>query len=213
MSIKKLLLSVLLPASIVCGARGQVYQGFSGGMMLHTGYLFGKDAGAPVDAQGRSYSMQGAPIGIGGSLRAHLWKHLRAGFEGYVSTLHSGMSDQAERLKSGSYVRVGCGGLIADACWQTDKVWPYVGAAVGGGALHSLYIVEGNEGDWLAEPEAYVNKQGFFYVTPYVGLDYCLTPRVHLTFRLDWMLAVHKSALAMPSGPRLYFGFMFTHAN
>ena len=27
----------------------------------------------------------------------------------------------------------------------------------------------------------------------------------------DWMLAFHKGALALPTGPRLYVGFMFTH--
>lgn len=189
----------------------KVYQGFSGGMMLHTGYLFGQNPSAPKDASGRSYSIQGAPLGIGGSLRVHLWKYLRTGFEGYVSTVHSWSSNQAQHLQPGSYARIGCGGFIADACWRNEKVWPYVGGAIGGGAVRSLYLVDGNQDDWMRENEAYVNKQSFFYVTPYVGMDYCLTQKVHLTFRLDWMIALHKNALVMPSGPRLYFGFMFTH--
>ena len=65
-------------------AKNKVYQGFSGGMMLHTGYQFGQDRHAPV-AAGRSTSPQGATFGIGGALRVHLWQHLRTGFEGYVS--------------------------------------------------------------------------------------------------------------------------------
>ena len=144
-------------------------------------------------------------------MRVHLWKLLRVGFEGSVSTLHSGLSDQHNHLQAGSYTRIGCGGVNADACWRQDKVWPYIGAALGGGAMRSLYIVRGNQGDWTQEDEAYFHKQSFFYVTPYVGCDYCATRKLHLTFRLDWMLAIHQSALVMPTGPRLYFGLMFTH--
>ena len=46
-------------------AKNKVYQGFSGGMMLHTGYLFGRDANAPKTAEGRLCSPQGALFGIG----------------------------------------------------------------------------------------------------------------------------------------------------
>lgn len=188
-----------------------VYKGFSGGMMLHSGYLFGVNHAAPTDAAGRSYSLQGAPIGIGGALRVHLWRLLRVGFEGSVSTLHSGLSDQHNRLQQGSYARIGCGGINAEACWRKEKAWPYIGAALGGGSIRSLYIIDGNQDDRLPEKEIFVNKQSFFYVTPYVGCDYCLTRKLHLTFRFDWMLAVRKSELVMPTGPRLYFGLMFTH--
>ena len=180
-------------------------------MMLHTGYLFGTDAAAPTDASGRSYSPQGATLGIGGALRVHLWKLLRVGFEGFVSTLHSGLSNQYKHLQSGSYARIGCGGINADVCWRKEKAWPHIGAALGGGAIRSLYIVDGNENDWAMENESYFHKQSFFYVTPYVGCDYCVSKKLHLTFRLDWMLAIHRSDLIMPTGPRLYFGLMFTH--
>ena len=189
----------------------KVYQGFSGGMMLHTGYLFGIDPQAPVAPDGRSYSPQGALFGIGGALRIHLWKHLRTGFEGSVSTMYSGATDRSDLLRSGSYVRTGCGGLLADARWRMDKVWPYVGASVGGGAMRSLYMIDGNEYTWDKQQDTYFHKQGFFYVTPYVGCDYCMTPRVHLTFRFDWMLAIHQTQLVLPTGPRLYLGFMFCH--
>ena len=191
--------------------KSSVYQGFSGGMMLHTGYLFGVDKTAPVDAKGRSYSPQGAPIGVGGALRVHLWKLLRVGFEGSVSTLHWGLSDQRHHLQPGSYTRIGCGGVNADACWRKDKVWPYIGAAIGGGTMRSLFIIDGNQQDWTPEKETYFHKQSFFYVTPYVGCDYCMTQKIHLTFRMDWMLAVHQQTLIQPSGLRLYFGIMFTH--
>ena len=205
----KLLVIIILLAS--SALKAEVYQGFSGGMMLHTGYLFGIDGAAPVDASGRSYSPQGAPIGVGGALRVHLWKLLRVGFEGSVSTLHAGMSDQHNHLQAGSYTRIGSGGACADACWRLPKAWPHIGAAIGGGAMRSLFIVDGNQNDWTRENEAYFHRQSFFYVTPYVGCDYCATQKLHLTFRFDWMLAIHQSELVMPTGPRIYFGLMFTH--
>lgn len=189
----------------------KVYQGFSGGMMLHTGYLFGIDKAAPAAPDGRSYSQQGALYGIGGALRVHLWKHLRTGFEGFVSTMPSGLSDQSNVLKTGSYTRIGCGGVNADACWRLEKAWPYIGATMGGGAMRSLYMLDGDERTWDKQNDTYFHRQSFFYVTPYVGCDYCLTQRVHLTFRFDWMLAIHQNSLVQPTGPRVYVGFMFTH--
>ena len=77
--------------------------------------------------------------------------------------------------------------------------------------MRSLLMVDGDQNSWAREKETYFHKQGFFYVTPYVGCDYCVTQKLHLTFRLDYMLAVHRSELIMPTGPRLYFGLMFTH--
>ena len=188
-----------------------VLQGYSGGMMLHAGYLFGDNPNAPHTVDGQLCSPYGVTMGIGGSLRVHLWKHLRAGCEGFVSTMKSHNTNMRNILQDGSYVRSGWGGLIADACWRMEKVWPYVGGAIGGGATHSLYVLEGSQDDW--EPEGYtvLSKQSFFYVTPYVGMDWCITKRVHMTFRLDWMVALHDRAIAYPTGPRAFIGFMFCH--
>lgn len=191
-------------------AKNKVYQGFSGGMMLHAGYQFGQDKNAPTIG-GRSCSPQGATFGIGGALRVHLWKHLRTGFEGFVSTMPSTMTDCRDILEPGSYVRVGCGGILADCCWRLEKAWPYIGGAIGGGSMKGLYILEGDQNSWAQDANSTFHKQSFFYVTPYVGCDYCLTHKVHITFRLDWMLAIHKHEFVLPSGPRLYFGFMFCH--
>ena len=170
-------------------AKNKVYQGFSGGMMLHTGYLFGQDKNAPLTPDGRSTSPQGALFGIGGALRVHLWKYLRTGFEGFVSTMPSATTD----------------------CHDLLKVWPYIGGTIGGGSMKGLYILEGDQNSWTKDANSTFHKQPFFYISPYVGCDYCLTKKVHITFRFDWMLAIHKNELLMPTGPRLYFGFMFTH--
>ena len=187
-----------------------VFQGYSGGMMLHAGYLFGKNPSSVLPS-GESISPQGMTMGIGGSLRINLWKHLRVGCEGYVSTMNSGATDMRNVLQSGSYVRVGSGGLLADACWRMEKIWPYIGAAVGAGAMRTLSVVEGTEDDWQPEDFAMLTKQGFGYIDPYIGMDWCMSKRVHLTLRMDWMLAFADNQLILPTGPRFFFGFMFCH--
>ena len=188
----------------------RVFQGCSGGMMVHAGYLFGQPAGAILPT-GEQISMQGLTYGLGGSMRVNLMKHLRIGCEGFSSNVKSGMTDQHGFLQKGSYIRTGWGGVIADACWRMEKVWPYIGGSVGGGAMRTLSIVDGSQDDWQAEGTAILHKQGFGYVNPYVGMDYCITKRIHATFRLDWMLAFANKQLVFPTGPRLYVGIMFCH--
>lgn len=173
--------------------------------MLHTGYLFGQ-AEAP-----KASDWRGATMGIGGALRINLWDHLRVGGEGYVSTMPSTLSNQHKSLANGSYVRNGWGGVLADACWRLEKIWPYIGGSIGGGSCKSLYIYDGDQHDWQAEADAIFNKQAYWYVDPYVGVDWCMTKKVHLTFKMDWLLAIHDRRLLMPTGTRAYIGFMFCH--
>ena len=189
----------------------KVYQGFSGGMMAHGGYLFGVNTEAPKMIDGVVCSPQGGTFGLGGALRVHLWNHLRIGGEGFVSTMNSGTTNMKHVLKEGSYIRTGFGGVAVDACWRKEKVWPYVGGSIGGGAMRSLYVLEGSQDDWVAEEAAYLHKTPFMYVNPYVGMDWCMTKKVHMTFRIDWMVALHKGDVVKPTGPRLLVGFMFCH--
>ena len=192
-------------------SQSKVYQGFSGGMMGHAGYLFGENADAPKADNGLICSPQGGTFGLGGALRVHLWKHLRVGGEGFVSTMNSGTTNMKHVLQEGSYIRTGWGGVLMDACWRKEKVWPYIGGSVGGGAMRSLYVLDGSQDDWIAENKAYLHKQSFFYVNPYVGMDWCMTQKVHMTFRVDWMVALHAGEVVLPTGPRLLVGFMFFH--
>lgn len=188
----------------------RVFQGCSGGMMVHAGYLFGQPTEALLPS-GQSISPQGLTYGLGGSMRVNLWKHLRVGCEGFSSNLKRGASDQHKFLQKGSYIRTGWGGIIADACWRMERVWPFIGGSVGGGAMRTLSIVEGSQDDWQAEGIAILHKQGFGYINPYIGMDYCITKRIHATFRIDWMLAFANEQLVFPTGPRLYVGIMFCH--
>ncbi len=174
-------------------------------MMLHSGYLAGAGGKAPVNVQGLG-------IGMGGALRVNLAKHLRIGLEGYVSTLNSNNSNAKDILADGSYIRTGLGGMLVDFCWHNGKLWPYLGVGLGGGATRSLYILEGNQSDWLPEVCTIFNKQPFFYASPFVGTDFCITTKIHLTLKADWLIALsYDGKLLTPTGPRLYLGFMFCH--
>lgn len=200
-------LIILLPSLVLASDSTRVYRGFTGGMMFHSGYLFGNTPSAPV-------ATEGATFGIGGALYIHLWDHLRLGADGYVSTMPSTVTSARNQLKHGSYLRTGCGGIVAHAFWKKDKCWPYIGAGIGGGSTSALYVMDGDQGDWLPEGNTILHKQPFVYVTPHVGCDICLTTKVHLTLKADWQFAFSShtsSPLLHPFGPRLYIGFLFSH--
>lgn len=174
-------------------------KGFSGGMMVHTGYLSGGDNPFGYDAAG-------ATFGIGGVAKLHLSKHFRAGFEGYFSNmgLHKGVS-------SGSFNKLFWTGALADCFWKVGKFYPYVGATVGGGMETAFYMFEGDKHDWLPEATAVYNKKPFFAVDPFVGVEYAVGEALRLTLKADWLLAINKDGLNRPMGPRIYFGFIFAH--
>lgn len=77
-------------------------KGFSGGMMVHTGYQSGGD-------NPYHYNPKGATFGIGGVARLHLSDHFRTGFEGYFSTL--GLKSD---LVKGSHNKLFWTGVLAD---------------------------------------------------------------------------------------------------
>lgn len=203
-----------------------IFSGFSGGMMLHVGYAF---ASSP-DALFRNASItdvqnlpkDGVTMGIGGAMRFHFFKHLRIGAEGFVSTM--------PLMKSGSNVRTGWGGALVDCYWKGKKVTPFVGGSLGGGSTRRLYVpgdgTSVQSGDSIVYNASY-SKTPFFYLDPYVGLEFKLTRRMNLITRIDWLLPFGKgeqgvgservketirwSNFITPSGPRLYIGFMFIH--
>lgn len=179
----------------------KVFTGYSGGMMVHTGYLSGGDN--PF-----GYEPKGATFGIGGVARVHLWKHLRVGFEGYVSTM--GLDDAT--VRSGSHNKVFWTGLLADGHWHLGKkFYLYSGATVGGGVETAGYIFEGDKTDWIPEISSVYNKQPFFAVDPFIGVEYAVGRVFRLTLKADWLLAVHHGRLNLPTGPRLYLGCIFSH--
>ena len=189
----------LLSAGVATAQEPKFIKGFSGGMMIHTGYQQGCDN--PF-----GYNMQGATFGIGGVARLHLTNHFRTGFEGYVSTL--GLKHD---IAKGSHNKIFWTGLLADWYWQKGRFYPYAGATVGGGMETSYLMFEGGANDWKPEDKAVFKKEDFFAVDPFVGCDIALGEAVRVTVKMDWLLALRRSGLNAPTGPRLYVGFIFAH--
>lgn len=192
---------ILLLCCTAAGATApeKVIKGFSGGMMVHTGYLSGGDS--PYD-----FNPKGPTFGIGGVARLHLTDHFRAGFEGYFSTM-----GLREEVKSGSHNKLFWTGALADWYWQLGKFYPYVGATVGGGMETAYYMFEGDRHDWLPEPLAVFHKEPFFAVDPFIGCDFAVGEALRLTLKADWLMAINSNGLNRPLGPRIYFGFIFAH--
>ncbi len=178
------------------------YNGYSGGMMLHTGYVFGgvstpQHAGTVVATE----KMQGLPMGIGGAIRLNFGKYLRVGTEGYSTTLYYG--------QKGSYATIGWGGLLADCAFTKDRHAFFVGATVGGGAFRNLTLTEPMHHDWEVENNVSYRKYAFMAVTPFVGYEWAMTQKIHLALKLDYLLNVSNPQPDFITGPRLYIGFMF----
>ncbi|MBP5398514.1 MAG: hypothetical protein J6Y32_07845 [Bacteroidales bacterium] len=171
----------------------KIYQGFDGGMMVHTGYLSGV-----LDPLG--YEAKGAPLGIGGAIHIHLGDHFRVGGEGYVSSL--------SQLGNGSYLQYGWGGLLADWYTVLGRFQPYVGLTLGGGAMTTLLMTQTPAAPWQPVDGSYYHKQAFMAITPFLGCDFILTKAIHLTLKVDYLCALSRGKL-LPHGPRIYFGFLF----
>jgi hypothetical protein len=193
------LLSILLTLTSASAGNGKTIKGFSGGMMVHTGYLSGGDN--PFD-----YDAAGATFGIGGVAKLHLTKHFRAGFEGYFST-----APISRDVQSGSHNKLFWTGVLADWYWKKGKFVPYIGATVGGGMETAFYMFEGDKHDWELESKTVLHKQPFLAIDPYVGVEYAVGEALRLTLKADWLLAINSDGLNKPIGPRIYFGFIFAH--
>lgn len=191
---KRIWLWATLLLALHIGAAAQERQLFDGGMMLHTGYLNGNIEALDYNAKGMTY-------GIGGVLRFHIGEWLRVGGEGYVSTL--------SQMDNGSYVRMGWGGVVADGCWRLGRWMPFAGLCIGGGRASTLLVFNGDDSDWTLEPNAVLHNEMFMLVNPYVGIEYALTDAVHLTLKADRLTPLTGEAI--PTGVRLYLGFIFAH--
>lgn len=177
----------------------KLIQGFSGGMMVHSGYQYGSDN--PF-----GYNAKGVTFGIGGAARLHLNDHLRTGMEGYFSTV--GLKDGVE---SGSHNKLFWTGVLIDYSWKHGRFYPYAGVTAGGGMETALYIFEGNKNDWKPEGDAVFHKQPFVAIDPFIGCDIAVGDVLRLTVKADWMMAINNEGLNKPLGPRIYFGFIFAH--
>ena len=202
MKIRTLIISILLTLGGVVASTAQeskFIKGFSGGMMVHSGYQYGGDNPFGVDISSPTF-------GIGGCAKLHLTDHFRTGFEGYFST-----APIRKVVESGSHNKLFWTGLLADWFWQHGKLIPYIGTTLGGGMETAFLMFEGDKHDWTPEGMTVLHKQPFFAIDPYVGVEYAVGKALRLTLKADWMLAINSDGLNRPMGPRVYFGFIFAH--
>ena len=197
-----LIISILLSFIGVMEASAQenkIIKGFSGGMMVHSGYQYGCDNPFGLDISSPTF-------GIGGCAKLNLSDHFRTGFEGYFST-----APIKKGAVSGSHNKLFWTGLLADWFWQCGKFTPYIGTTLGGGMETSFFMFDGDKHDWKPEGMTVLHKQPFLAIDPYVGVEYAVGKALRLTLKADWMLAINSDGLNKPMGPRVYFGFIFAH--
>lgn len=103
-------------------------KGFSGGMMVHSGYQYGGDNPFNLNISSPTF-------GIGGCAKIHLTDHFRTGMEGFFST-----APIRKGVQSGSYNKLFWTGIPCDWFWQKGKVAPYIGATLGGGMETAFYL-------------------------------------------------------------------------
>ena len=152
MKIRALMLGILFSMGGVAAMSAQdkeVIKGFSGGMMVHSGYQYGCDNPFGLNISSPTF-------GIGGCAKLHFSEHFRAGFEGYFST-----APIKRGVVSGSHNKLFWTGLLADWFFQRGKFIPYVGATLGGGMETSFFMFEGDKHDWVEEGRTVLHKQPF----------------------------------------------------
>lgn len=183
------------------------FAGYSGGMLFHTGYLKGGsfDLYNPQGDFLQSFTIEGMPIGLGGALRFQFGKHLRIGGEGYASSIRYNNNE--------SYMRIGRGGILADCVWQTGRWMPYAGAAIGGGSVKNLTLLEETKEDFVTEQYTSYRRFSIFTITPFAGVEFALTPKINLVFMADYQFELSKNAPDFASGARFYIGIMFNRVH
>ncbi|MDR0364743.1 MAG: hypothetical protein LBH92_06990 [Bacteroidales bacterium] len=184
--------------------RKMSFQGYSGGMLFHMGYVKGSRFDV-YDMQGnilKTCAVEGMPRGLGGAIRFKFGKCIRIGGGGYASTIKYNGND--------SYMRVGWGGLLADCVWKINRWLPYAGATVGGGGVKNLTLLQDTKDDFVVEPYVLYRKSSIFTITPFAGVEFALTPKINIVFMFDYQFELSKkSTNYYASGTRFYIGIMF----
>lgn len=179
--------------------------GFSGGMALHTGYLY---AGTPIFSTIDGIALNGekvhgAPMGIGGALKLHFGRHFRIGGEGYSSTLVYGKAKNRWSL--------GWGGLLVDSHWQIKKWELFAGGTAGFGAVRHLVLLDANPNDLQIEVQSVYRKYSVVILVPFAGVEYAFTEKMRLYLKLDYAFNISNRQPDFAEGLRVYLGFSFYH--
>lgn len=198
-----------------------IFNGISGGVMLHIGYLFSDSPDKIFSNTGlgsldyiKGLPNDGACIGAGALIRIHLINHIHLGAEGHISTM--------PLMKTGSNVRSAWAGALCDFYTNWGKTRPLIGLSVGGGVMQRTYVPqqdpEQDQSQQTNYNASYV-KTPFFYMDPYIGLEIGLGSSMAIMVKIDYMLNFGKSKSSLtenvnwnnfmtPSGPRLHVGLL-----
>ena len=180
--------------------KGFSFQGYSGGMMLHSGYLFGGHINLPNTSE--SVAIRGIPFGLGGTLRVHFGEHFRVGMEGHSSTLHYGENNK-------SFVSLGWGGLLVDWHWKIKRTAIFCGGTIGGGSVKNIAVLNNVNS---IEKNAVYRKYSVMVVNPFIGAEYALTDKIRWITKIDCIVNLTQRQSDFAIGPRVYTGFVFFHA-
>lgn len=186
--------------------RKMAFSGYTGGMMIHTGYV-SSDKFNYITSEGTAIvpgQAKGVPVGVGGALKFGFGKHFRIGTEGYVSTLKYGTHK--------SHSSTGWGGLLFDWIWSKNKWSWFIGGTVGGGRVRNIALLGEMHNDLIIEDNnTSYRSYSFMALVPFIGAEYALTSKIHLIMKVDYLFNVCNRQKDFVTGPRIYLGFMFCH--
>lgn len=177
------------------------FKGYSGGMFYHLGYVRSNEfmvynlAGQAIPTR-----IEGMTSGIGGKLGFFINKYVRTGIEGYATTTRYGEFRN-------SY-KVGWGGLVMEFVYPTKRVMPFIGLTVGGGKMTNMILLANDNNDYHADEIVY-KEDALFVINPAIGIEYFVSKRISLIFKVDYMLSGSKDKFDFASGPRAYIGVHF----
>lgn len=179
------------------------YTGFSGGMMIHSGFVKGKSFEITDASNHVIYKreMKGFPFGIGGVLHFHFGNYLRIGAEGYASSL--------KYDKNGSHSSTGWGGFLIDGTYQLNKTLLFIGGTIGGGSVANITLQNKYGDDYQIEENVSYRKYNFVGFSPFMGLEYAFNKKVSLIFKIDYLWNLSNQQPDFTSGFRVYIGFLF----
>jgi hypothetical protein len=180
--------------------RKKYFQGYSGGMMFHTGYL---SAGSVDISDSQKQKIEGMAWGIGGLVRFHFGQHFRIGGEGYNSTLYYG--------KNKSYTTLSWGGLLMDCQWIIHDFTLFLGGTIGGGNVKNITILN-NTSSHSTNENALYRKYTVMIADPFLGMEYAMTQRIHLIIKADCIFNIMGKQSDFATGVRIYTGVVFFHA-
>ncbi len=184
------------------------YKGYSGGMMVHSGFLKSQSFSI-ISTDGsleNSYQQNGMPRGIGGLIKVHFGtdkNQLRVGTGGYSSSLKYSPNP------SHSSVSFAFGQL--EYAYIFNKINPIVGADFGGGSVKNFIMPDVVADDFVEDDNMAYRKYKYIAIVPYIGAEFKITSSLYLLCKADYNIPLMQREADYPSGSRVYVGFLFVH--